>query len=255
MAPAEMSLHLSLETRGTMDLIKILSIDAAHSPSSENLRASNDMKLRVQGRLLPVSLDLAAWPTSASRPRAAISYWIASTLKLPSSATFILPVLFFQWNDQLPTATPNALILESTKEPGVFRRGGTARLHPNICLNKIFGQLYAINMDSEPATEMHPWGEEATQASSNPTPGVSPEQDLSDARQASVAARHLDDGVDRVRRMLINRSNKPVKGYSAATLQKYITAARRVNEHAIQSSYLQSSVRCYRVLEHEHPNQ
>jgi hypothetical protein len=89
---------------------------------------------------------------------------------------------------------------------------------------------------------VHSWTEETAQASSIPTPGISPEKDLSDARQASLAAGHLDYAADWVRRMLINRSNKLVKGDSAAALQKYITAAHRVNEHARQvHTYNQAS--------------
>ncbi|KAJ5547125.1 hypothetical protein N7494_004710 [Penicillium frequentans] len=133
-----------LETKGAMDLIKVLSVDVEGMMENDNMPFGQVRhgRLRIRGRLLPIKLDLSAWPMGAIRKDALVQFWTGSALEVPVGETFLVPVLFTRWNERLPEATPNSLLLESTNEKGVFRRIGTARLSSLCDLNNLIPELY-----------------------------------------------------------------------------------------------------------------
>lgn len=132
-----------LESKGAMDLIKILSIDIEGVADKDDMPFGQvkDGRLLIRGRLLPIALDLNVWPEGATRENALVQYWTGSTSEIPSGETFLVPVLFTCCDERLSDST-NSLLLESTEEKGVFRRIGTARLNSGCDLSSITPQLY-----------------------------------------------------------------------------------------------------------------
>lgn len=135
----------ALEKNGAMDLIKILSIDIEGVSENDEMPFGQvkDGRLLIRGRLLPIALDLSAWPEGTTRDDALVQSWTGSTSEAPCGETFLVPVLFTCCDDELSNSTPNSLLLESTEEKGVFRRIGTARLSSFCNLSNITPQLYA----------------------------------------------------------------------------------------------------------------
>ncbi|KAJ6006655.1 hypothetical protein N7451_004599 [Penicillium sp. IBT 35674x] len=113
-----------LETKGAMDLIKVLSVDVEGVMKNDNMPFGQVRhgRLSIRGRLLPIKLDLSAWPKGVIRKEALVQFWTGSALEAPVRETFLVPVLFTRWNERLPEATPNSLLVESTNEKGMFRR-------------------------------------------------------------------------------------------------------------------------------------
>ncbi|KAJ5745420.1 hypothetical protein N7520_010602 [Penicillium odoratum] len=141
-----------LETKGAMDLIKILSVDVEGVIENDKMPFGQvrSGRLRIRGRLHPIKLDLSAWPRGAIREKALVQFWSGSALEVPMRETFLVPVIFTRWNERLPDATPNSLLLESTEEKGVFRRIGTARLSSRCDLRNVIPELYtALSRDHE----------------------------------------------------------------------------------------------------------
>jgi hypothetical protein len=132
-----------LETKGAMDLIKIISVNVEGVLENDNMPFGQvkSGRLRIRGRLLPIKFDLSAWPKGVVRKEALVQFWSGSVLEVPVRETFLVPVIFTRWNQRLPEATPNSLLLESTDEKGVFRRIGTARLSSLCDLRSIIPKL------------------------------------------------------------------------------------------------------------------
>ena len=139
-----LKLDPALQTNGAMDLIKVLSIDIEGISENDDMPFGQvkDGRLLIRGRLLPIALDLSAWPEGATRGDALIQSWTGSTSEAPCGETFLVPVLFTCCDDEPSNSTPNSLLLESTEEKGVFRRIGTARLSSCCDLRNITPQLY-----------------------------------------------------------------------------------------------------------------
>ena len=133
-----------LEIKGAMDLVQVVSIDLEAVLPNDTMPFGRlrSGQLRIRGRILPVSLDLTAWPQGALRKDGLVQFWVGSTKDPPVGKTFLVPVLFTRWNIGLPAATPNSLIVESTGTKGVFRRIGTARLSSLCPLGDVVPQLY-----------------------------------------------------------------------------------------------------------------
>ena len=145
-----MALDQHLEKKGAMDLIQVLGVDVQGTRADDF--ATGQLKsasLRVRGRLLPIVLDLNTWPEPCSRKDKMVQYWQPSVHDAPKRETFLVPVLFTKWNKKLPTATPNALLLESLKEKVSFRRIGTARLSSSCNIRYTIPHLYEANHDED----------------------------------------------------------------------------------------------------------
>lgn len=138
-------LHPILESKGAMDLVKVVTVDVKGVPIEDDppFGRIREGHLRLRGRLLPISLNLDAWPGGESRQGHLVEYWTGQTTQRPTGATFLVPVLFTRWNPRLPSSTTNSLLLECTNGGGVFRRIGAARLSSRCPLNQVVPQLYA----------------------------------------------------------------------------------------------------------------
>ncbi|KAJ5802154.1 uncharacterized protein N7503_004604 [Penicillium pulvis] len=180
-----------LETKGAMDLIKVLSVDVEGVMKNDNMPFGQVRRdhLRIRGRLIPIKLDLSAWPKGAIRKEALVQFWSGSALKMPVGETFLLPVIFTRWNERLPEATSNSLLLESTNEKGVFRRIGTARLSSLCDLKDIIPELYTAKSrfhedeDDDATSEGEAHEEDAesfTVLFNSPTVEPNPQQEWAD---------------------------------------------------------------------------
>lgn len=127
---------------GAMELVKV-----EFSQNSASSVRMQENAVRVRGRLLPVTLDAAAWPEGATRENMLVQYWTASTRTLPKGDTFLVPLAFILYHSRIPLATPNALIVEATATTGVYRRIGTARLSHHCTLRQVVPQLYAATVE------------------------------------------------------------------------------------------------------------
>lgn len=197
-AISNMKLDLILETKGAMDLIKILDVEFVESRPEESIGRIQSGRLRVRGRLLPIAFDLAAWPGGRVRKNMLIEYWQGSENVQPQGETFILPVLFTRWNERLPTATPNALILESTVTKGTFKRIGTARLSSLYPLDSVVPQLYAANSryhedsDDDAVSD----NEVETENKLEPTDSaLSPQEELHQKKMQSLTSPDMQNAV------------------------------------------------------------
>lgn len=180
-----------LETKGAMDLIKVLSVDVEGVMKNDEMPFGQVRggRLRIRGRLIPITLDLSAWPKGAIRKEALVQFWSGSALKVPVGETFLLPVIFTRWNERLPEGTSNSLLLESTNEKGVFRRIGTARLSSLCDLKDIIPELYTAKSrfhedeDDDATSEGEAHEEDAksfTVLFNSPTVEPNPQQDWAD---------------------------------------------------------------------------
>lgn len=180
-----------LETKGAMDLIKVLSVEVEGVMENENMPFGQvkSGRLRIRGRLFPIRLDLSAWPKGAVRKEALVQFWSGSAIEVPVGEVFLVPVIFTRWNERLPEATPNSLLLESTNEKGIFRRIGTARLSSLCDLNNIIPVLYTAmsrnheDEDDDATSEGEAFREDAeyfTNSFNSPTVEPNPQQEWAD---------------------------------------------------------------------------
>jgi hypothetical protein len=207
-----------LEEQGAMDLIKILGADVQGKLGEEApIGKLTSASLRVRGRLLPIELDLASWPKPSLRKNALVQYWQPSVSTPPTRETFLVPVLFARWNEKLPPATPNALLLESLEIKGTYRRIGTARLSSLWDLRYTIPYLHRaessnyedsydddVLTDSEASTGKKPMGN-ATECDSRverPAHPLSPRQELYNRRMAFLASHDVQGGIRKLREQL-----------------------------------------------------
>jgi hypothetical protein len=199
-AISNLKLDPILEAKGAMDLIKILDVEIAASRPEESMGRIQSGRLRIRGRLLPIAFDLTAWPGGRHRKSMLVECWQVSKQALPKGETFLLPVLFIRWNENSPTATPNALILESTATKGTFQRIGTARLSSLYPLNYVVPQLYLAESrhheDSDDDAISDGEGEDKSEldkASTNRT--LSPQEEFYKKKIKSIASPEMKSAV------------------------------------------------------------
>lgn len=220
-----------LETKGAMDLIKILSVEVEGVMENDTMPFGQvrSGRLRIRGRLLPINLNLSAWPNGEKRKQALVQFWSGSTLgPPPARETFLVPVIFTRWNDRLPEATPNSLLLEPTNEKGVFRRIGTARLSSLCDLRDITPGLYAAmscdheDDDDDATSEGKADAEDAeyyTMLFNSSTVEPNPQQESSDTFLKQY--RSNADKFDRfAKERMAKLGSNPANAHSRAATQK-----------------------------------
>lgn len=227
-----------LETKGAMDLIKVIDTDvkgvlAQDEPVFGRIK---DCRLRLRGRLLPVSLNMSAWPEGENRSKNLIQYWAGSTRQPPMGSVFLVPVLFTRWNERLPPSTANSLLLESTELAGVFRRVGVARLSSRCSLKDVVPQLYAAqntyyeDEDDDADTEGEAMLEDLEHLPANPTsqpPRPNPQQELADARREMIGGSFWSSQLEALQKRAAGKSVSSTT--QPATNEKLEKAAKQLS--------------------------
>lgn len=237
-----------LESKGAMDLIKVIDYDVKGSLAQDDPPFGRVVRghLRLRGRLLPVSLDLSKWPEGEDRPRHLLQHWAGAAKQPPVGETFLVPVLFSRWNERLSSATANSLLLESTEDAGVFRRIGLARLSSRYPLKDIVPQLYSAwsshyeDEDDDANSEGEALPEDLipaqTASTSQPIP-PNPQQELANTRMELIGSSFISGGLEALQKRTTDRlTSSAGPAANAKTLE---TALKGI-------SHLQAGIRAVR---------
>ena len=251
-----------LEAGGAMHLINIVAT-REEDTDTPNIKIT---RLRVRGRLLPISLDLTAWPTGKVRhDYPLVPFWIGSTPKPPVGETFLVPTIFTSNNRSLPDATPNALILEALETKGQYRRVGTAYLSSVCPLHGVVPGLYsAYEAWYEDSNDNRPSESSVEQLDPSSVPNVesNPQQELMKQKELLLTSSKwqnvlgtLQQGVQMMsiqgknaqRAAKLNtalstinaaRNNLPANRASVSRKFDHVGAQRRVDQALSQSAEL-----------------
>lgn len=234
-----------VEANGAMDLIKILDVEVSGVRDEEEpMGQVKGGKLRVRGRLLPISLDLSKWPEGCSRKDMLVQYWQGSRQDPPENETFLVPIIFTRWNEKLPSSFANALILEAQETKGTYRRIGTARLS-NLCtLRDVVPQLYTsasrYHEDSDDDATSDGDGDDDDDDNEDlPNPStnknrpddhtrISPQEELHKKRISVLTSPQMKSNLERVRKKL-GSSPSPSSSSSSSSAPNAMAAAGAAN--------------------------